>query len=331
MSGTQISKIQLRRGLQSDLPGLNGNGLDVAEPAFTTDTGRLFIGSDPSNTPLINLVHGYQNQAGGGFPYGNIEVLTEFSPVNQTIFDNAAKNITTGFLVSVPMVITDPNSWATLTIQQIINNSGSSGSVVQTPFILNAQNPIGLFATAKISYYIIDYNTGVPMRTGTMTIIHQGNAFQPTLVDDAVTNPYAGFATGGSPLDPNAVYGNIGFRVVPALTGTSIQYQINITGILPQPIMYFRVEQPYTQSPLPIPPASNTISTIIVNVNEGGAGGNTVYAAAAGIANIALSVANGVVTESLGYIPLNENTVNNTVTIDFSGDLSGNGVIDIII
>src|ERR1700749_3647445 len=54
MSGTTVSitKIQLRRGNASDLPGaptsvsplLFATGLDEGELGYTTDTGRLFIG-----------------------------------------------------------------------------------------------------------------------------------------------------------------------------------------------------------------------------------------------------------------------------------------------
>jgi hypothetical protein len=96
----QISKIQLRRGLEQDLPGaMQANGLDIAEVAFTTDTNRLFIGTDPSTSSLVSAVHTVRNVSGGGLPYNNVEILTEFSPTNQLIFDSEARNIKSAFLV----------------------------------------------------------------------------------------------------------------------------------------------------------------------------------------------------------------------------------------
>jgi hypothetical protein len=77
MTIQQISKIQLRRGPEIDLPGYPSNtipldfteGLAAGELAFAVDTGRLFIGSDPAQ--------GSVNYKRIEFPYRNIEVLTE--------------------------------------------------------------------------------------------------------------------------------------------------------------------------------------------------------------------------------------------------------------
>ena len=67
MTITQITRIQHRRGNESDLP----QSLGDAELGFTTDTGRLFIGAE------------YHPIAGqrAVFPYKNIEILTEYSPI----------------------------------------------------------------------------------------------------------------------------------------------------------------------------------------------------------------------------------------------------------
>ncbi|CAM6054951.1 unnamed protein product [Sphagnum tenellum] len=242
MTTTQISKIQLRRGLQADLPGANTVGLDIGEVAFTTDTNRLFIGTDPSTSSSVDLIHNANTP--GGFPFSNVEILTEFSPANQTIFNNEARNIIGAFIVSSPMAITGTNAWAVLNIQQ---PSGTGGAISILPFVINAQSNTGQFGTAFISYHVIDTLTGVPLRTGRMTVFYQGSAFPPSLVDDAICNPYSGMQTGGSPVDPNATYGMIAFQTVPAALGLSIQYQINMSGSnLPIPVMYFRVEQPFT-------------------------------------------------------------------------------------
>jgi len=93
MPTIQISKIQLRRGLASDLP----EALDDGEFGFTTDEGRLFIGQDSPTTGMPN----FQRVVS---PFQNIEVLTENSPpevLRPVIADNR-----TGFLASVPLEIT---------------------------------------------------------------------------------------------------------------------------------------------------------------------------------------------------------------------------------
>jgi hypothetical protein len=80
MAVIQISKIQLRRGLSTDLPGaptgsppVPSPGLDPGELGFATETGQLFIGADTSNFP--------NSASRVTFPYQNIEVITEFSPL----------------------------------------------------------------------------------------------------------------------------------------------------------------------------------------------------------------------------------------------------------
>jgi len=231
---TQISKIQFRRGLQSDLPISNTTGLDVGEVAFTTDTNRVFIGTDPSTSNSVTQIHNTQNISSGGFPYSNVEILTEFSPANQTIFDNEARNITTAFIVSAPMSLTGTGTWATLNLQV---PSGLTGNVVQQPFTISTEN-----GTALISYHIIDSLTNTPLKNGTLTIFNQNNSSE--LIDTGTMNPNAGII-GNSSTDPNFIYGAISFRTTSLSDGIGIQYQINITGSnLPVPLMWFRVEQP---------------------------------------------------------------------------------------
>lgn len=67
MADTIITKIRVRSRASADLP----EALDVGEPAYSTDEGRMFIGSDPSvGQPQYNRTT---------FPYQNIEILTENS------------------------------------------------------------------------------------------------------------------------------------------------------------------------------------------------------------------------------------------------------------
>lgn len=79
MTVMQASKIQMRRGPEIDLPGAPSSisplvfeqGLDIGELGYGTDTGRLFVGFNPSvGSPLYNRIT---------FPYRNVEVLTELS------------------------------------------------------------------------------------------------------------------------------------------------------------------------------------------------------------------------------------------------------------
>ena len=81
MTITQITRIQHRRGNESDLP----QSLGDAELGFTTDTGRLFIGAE------------YHPIAGqrAVFPYKNIEILTEYSPLGLEIlkYTNSNHNV----------------------------------------------------------------------------------------------------------------------------------------------------------------------------------------------------------------------------------------------
>lgn len=235
-----ISKIQLRRGIEN---AITLNLLDVGEVAFTTDTNRLFVGVDPSQSNAVSIVHNAQNP--GGFPFNNVEILTEFSPTNQQIFDNAARNINTAFIVSAPMAVLSapPMSGLVLTPLNVQQFSSSGGLVGQVPFTISTQgNHIG---SAKISYHIVDSNTDTPLRTGQLTIFFQGNTFPASIVDEAVSNPYAGFPTGGMPIDPNIRYGNIQFVANTTGGAITLLYQI-VNGSMPPPIpvMYFRVEQP---------------------------------------------------------------------------------------
>ena len=87
-----ISKIQIRRGIKDELPGapISSNPLtfsdclDVGEIAFTADNGRMFIGPDKTI--------GNANFQRDEYPYQNIEILTELSPANKTLFNRNIKN-----------------------------------------------------------------------------------------------------------------------------------------------------------------------------------------------------------------------------------------------
>ena len=67
---SQIALITHRRGLKSELP----KQLNEGEFALTTDTNEIFMGN-PNNPVLQERLKGDEPK----FPYGNIQVLTEFS------------------------------------------------------------------------------------------------------------------------------------------------------------------------------------------------------------------------------------------------------------
>src|ERR1700691_1193445 len=69
MAIVQISKIQIRAGLKSELP----DSLAQGEFAFTTDTGEIFLGA-PNFTQVQYRAIANESIS----PYRNIKVLTEF-------------------------------------------------------------------------------------------------------------------------------------------------------------------------------------------------------------------------------------------------------------
>lgn len=115
MTIQQISKIQLRRGPEIDLPGYPVNtapleftdGLATGELGFSVDTGRLFIGSDPAQ--------GQINYNRATFPYRNIEVLTEAaSETLQRIHEGFTREQKSGSFFSTSL---DPTyDWTDVTL-----------------------------------------------------------------------------------------------------------------------------------------------------------------------------------------------------------------------
>ena len=87
-----VGKVQVRRDPQANLPGapvstsplVFSDSLDIGEFGYATDTSRLFIGCDPAI--------GSANYQRTTFPYQNIEVLTEASPTNQTLFNQFVRD-----------------------------------------------------------------------------------------------------------------------------------------------------------------------------------------------------------------------------------------------
>ena len=72
----QIALIQHRRGKLSELP----TQLNEAELGFATDTNELFIGN-PNNPGLMERIDS------NIFPYGNVQILTEFTENLKKIYE----------------------------------------------------------------------------------------------------------------------------------------------------------------------------------------------------------------------------------------------------
>lgn len=206
MATVQLSKIQLRRGVEADLPGAGfSSGLDDGELGFTVDSGRLFVGISAPTSGMPNF-----NRA--DFPYQNIEVLTENSPgiaLRPLLADNQA-----GFFASVPLTITA----SYLTLQTY------DPSAVPQDFILD----LPLSGVNAIIWYYVFASNHDAMRQGTLNVVWNSSMVgSPVLLDTPV------LAVGSlSDLQWTATYD--GTHVV-------LQY-INQTG--DTPIVNFRIDRP---------------------------------------------------------------------------------------
>lgn len=213
MATVQLSKIQLRRGLASDLPGAPitlsplafSPSLDDGELGFTNDSGRLFIG-------LTSPTNGLTNYQRSDFPYQNIEVLTENSPsvaFRPVIADNRA-----GFFNSTPLTITA----SPLTFQTIDANAVVSNFHLDLP--VSGVN-------ASIWYYVFGSNHKAT-RQGVMHVVWNSSMVGSPVFSDAAT---VGVGSTGD-LVWSAHYDG---------TNVVLQY-INQTG--DTPTVYFRIERP---------------------------------------------------------------------------------------
>ena len=163
---TQISKMQLRRGPAADLPGASSTpGLDDGELGFTTDSGRLFVGQ---NSPTL----GEPNYARVAFPYQNVEVLTENSPLDVIMQPLIADN-QDGFIPSLPLVET-----STFTTLQVYDTSHTAQDF-HVEF-----SSVGV--NSLINYFIFDSSDN-PIRLGQLTVVWNTNMVGAPLITDEAT------------------------------------------------------------------------------------------------------------------------------------------------
>lgn len=159
-----ISKVQVRRGLEIELPGapvsLNpislGPGLDIGELGFTEDTSRLFVGFKPTPNAVV-----FQRSV---FPYQNVEVLTESSPKNQELFS--------GFVV-------DQNE-NDFFVPTGITHGGVFGDIQYPAATTNPARLDGSLFSAVFEYHTFSIITGAAVQLGSLRVI----AGQTTPTDD---------------------------------------------------------------------------------------------------------------------------------------------------
>lgn len=207
MATIQISKIQMRRGPAADLPNPS---LDDGEFGFADDVGRLFIGQDSptSGQPNFNRVV---------FPYQNVEVLTESSPLGQILAPVISDN-QQGFVAAVPLVM----SGSSVTFQVYDSTDTPQDFYVDLP---------GSGANAIIQYYVFDPDNN-SIRVGRLYVLWNTTMVGPPLcTDDAEVAVGDLTDIGWSAL----LIGSIGNQHI------VLQYT-NTTGAIAT--VYFRIDRP---------------------------------------------------------------------------------------
>lgn len=164
MPTIQISKLQMRRGPESDLPNPS---LDDGELGFADDNGRLFIGQ---TTPTL----GQPNYNRNTFPYQNIEILTESSPLDQLLAPAFADN-RLGFIPAVALTLNP-------TFTDGVNLQVLDSTLSPVDFNVDLSNG---GANAIISYFVYD-TTVNPLRVGKLIVSWNTTMVtEPLCVDEA--------------------------------------------------------------------------------------------------------------------------------------------------
>jgi hypothetical protein len=174
MAVIQISKIQLRRGKQHEL---DVGSLDTGELAFTTDTGRLFVGTDPEESGL------WSDRT--ILPFDNIEVLTETSVETFSRLHDRMNRMTgpvgmaEGLLARRPymeaQLAPEVTTWTNVPVFRASADGLIEESLTED-LILSLTRSI----SAQIAYFLFDGSRVV--RSGVLNIMHDGNG----AIDEAV-------------------------------------------------------------------------------------------------------------------------------------------------
>lgn len=207
MTVTQISKIQMRRGPEIELPGAPTSvsplvfepGLDIGEIGYAVDTGRLFIGHAPN--------YGQPNYKRTDLPYQNIEILTEASTETlRRIFNFLRRDLGSGAFY---MAVLEPTSeWKPVRIER-----SSGGSI---PFRIPGEDLI-----ARIEYYIVTEHEEFgsikrePYRQGVMRVLSETTADEASISDENHSIRRLDLLTPEA-VEPEKAYSGIHFRMVKA-------------------------------------------------------------------------------------------------------------------
>lgn len=211
MAIIQITKIQIRRGPEADLPGaptsldplIFSQALESGEFGFASDTGRLFIGHDPQV--------GQANYARPVFPFQNVEVLTENSveTINR-IVSRVLRGTGREAFITAALPTTTGDDWNVVTV------TPETGS----PFPFRFTGP---YVNATIDYSV--YTTAnEPVRNGSLRVLHPGDNTEPSVTDDATSLTRLELG-GASNYDAATVYGSLRFRFSIVSTGGVDYYQ----------------------------------------------------------------------------------------------------------
>jgi Major tropism determinant N-terminal domain len=180
----QISQLQVRRGLNQDLPQLA-----PGELAWSVDTRQLYIGNG--------------TLAEGSPAAGTTEVMTQFSILNFT--NSLSSNISA--LASNVTTLQNQVSVLQTTLPPTLSNTFAPSSS-------------GVFFGTTANNLVISYtlSQGTPMRTGTLTMSYSSVSGTATLLEE-----YAETATTDVVFSSvaNFTYGNIQYSTT---TGTTIVY-----------------------------------------------------------------------------------------------------------
>lgn len=207
MAVIQISKIQLRRGKQQQL---DVNSLDTGEMGFATDTGRLFIGTDPNEYGLWS--------GRTLLPYDNIEVLTEASlDTFARLHDRMSRmcgpvGLSEGIISRRPYAeaIMDANitSWTNLPVLRTDANGFLQDALTEELVLSQSQS-----VAAIIEYFI--FNDTNIVRSGTLTVTHDGNLVSDeAMLSDEHVADFQIAATGTPILAPTLFATGIKFRAI---------------------------------------------------------------------------------------------------------------------
>lgn len=202
MPTIQISQIILRSGPSIDLPGAPtsltplafGPGLLPGEMAFMTDTGRIYVGHEPSE--------GQPNHDRITFPYRNIEVLTENSIDALQKLVGALSKEEGEFAYHLATLADHTTDWEDV----IVPRAGDEDYVYRLSF------SEGVCATIDYAAYDADLK---PVKLGTLTVRHFTGEAEPNVCDDATVMRKTGL------LEPEAyqadkVFNQVDFRFVVA-------------------------------------------------------------------------------------------------------------------